>query len=67
MTLSLVFILSPLIKITAVIILVYLSTVMLSRFFLKKIGNLSGDGMGALVEITEVLFLFLCYISIKFI
>ena len=64
--LSLVFILVPLIKIIAVIILVYLFTIMLSRFFLKKIGNLSGDGIGALVEITEVLFLFLCYISIKF-
>jgi len=67
MDLSLVFILTPIIKIIAVIILVYLFTIMLSRFFLKKIGNLSGDGMGALVEITEVLFLFLSYICIKFI
>jgi adenosylcobinamide-GDP ribazoletransferase len=64
---NLVFILIPLIKIIAVIILIYLSTVALSRFFLKKIGNLSGDGMGAIVEITEVLFLFLCYMCIKFI
>ena len=67
MDLSLVFILAPLIKISAVIILVFLSTVGLSRFFLKKIGNLSGDGMGALVEITEALYLFLSYIAIKFI
>jgi adenosylcobinamide-GDP ribazoletransferase len=64
--LSLAFIIIPLIKIIAVITLLFLFTIMLSRFFLKKIGNLSGDGMGALVEITEVLFLFLCYISVKF-
>ena len=67
MDLNLVFILIPLIKICAVIIPVYLSTVMLSRFFIKKIGNLSGDGMGAIVEITEVFFLFLSYLSIRFI
>jgi adenosylcobinamide-GDP ribazoletransferase len=67
MDLNLAFILIPLIKIIAVIILVYLSTVALSRFFLKKIGNLSGDGIGAIVEITEVLFLFMCYMCIKFV
>jgi len=67
MDLNLVFILIPLVKIIAVIILIYLSTIALSRFFLRKIGNLSGDGMGAIVEITEVLFLFICYICIKFI
>jgi cobalamin synthase len=67
MDLNLVFIIIPLIKICAVIIPVYLSTVMLSRFFIKKIGNLSGDGMGAIVEITEVFFLFLSYLSIRFI
>lgn len=67
MDLGLVFILAPLIKIIALIILIYLSTAMLSRFFLRKIGNLSGDGMGAIVEISEVIFLFLSYICIKFI
>jgi adenosylcobinamide-GDP ribazoletransferase len=64
---NLIFIIIPMIKAIAVIFLVYLFTVMLSKFFLKKVGNLSGDVMGALVEITEVLFLFLSYISIKFI
>jgi len=64
--LSLIFLLVPLIKICLVIILVYLSTMMLSSFFLKKIGSLSGDAIGAVVEITEVLFLFLSYIAVKF-
>ncbi|MHB1347995.1 MAG: adenosylcobinamide-GDP ribazoletransferase [Candidatus Humimicrobiaceae bacterium] len=67
MDLGLVFILAPLTKIVTLVILIYLSTAMLSRFFLRKIGNLSGDGMGAIVEISEVIFLFLSYICVKFI
>ena len=67
MDLNAAFILIPLIKIFMVIVLIYLLTIALSRFLLKKIGNLSGDGMGATVEIIEVLFLFICYMSVRFI
>ena len=63
---ALIFLLVPLIKICLVIILIYLSTILLSKYFLKKIGNLSGDAVGAIVEITEVLFLFLSYIIARF-
>lgn len=63
--LSLIFMLVPLIKVILIILIIYLFTYLISRFFVKKIGNLSGDGIGALVEITEVLYLFLSFIAIK--
>jgi len=64
--LNLSFMLVPVIKIVALILLVYLFTYLLGKFFVKKIGNLSGDAIGALVEIMEVFYLFLCYIMIKY-
>jgi len=65
--LNLSFMLIPVIKIVVLILLVYLFTYLLGRFFVKKIGNLSGDAIGALVEIMEVFYLFLCYIIVKYV
>lgn len=65
--LNLLFILVPFIKITLIILLIYLCTYLSAKFFVKKIGVLSGDAIGALIEITEVLYLLISFIIIKYV
>ncbi|MCE5329823.1 adenosylcobinamide-GDP ribazoletransferase [bacterium] len=65
--LNMSFMLIPVLKLVIVILLIYYLTYVLGKFFVKKIGNLSGDAIGALVEITEVFYLFSCFIIIKYI
>jgi adenosylcobinamide-GDP ribazoletransferase len=65
--LNLILILTPLIKSIIIIIIIYFFTYLTGKFFTKKTGALSGDTIGALVEITEVLYLFFGFIIIKFV
>ncbi|MDD5658767.1 MAG: adenosylcobinamide-GDP ribazoletransferase [Actinomycetota bacterium] len=60
------FMMIPVFKVVAIILLVYFFTCILGSFFVKKIGSLSGDAIGALVEIIEVFYLFSCFTVIKY-
>jgi len=55
-----------LIKLILILILIYLFYYLILKFFIKKTGILSGDIIGATVEITEVIYLFFGYLVFKF-
>jgi len=61
---SYLFVLIPLMKSIIIIILIILFTNLIGKFFIKRTGRLSGDSVGAVVEITEIIYLFLVYIFI---
>jgi adenosylcobinamide-GDP ribazoletransferase len=46
-----------LLKIIVIFILLYILSFSMSRFFAKKFGGLTGDNLGAITEISEVIFL----------
>jgi len=46
-------------KMIVIFITVYVFSFLISRFFAKKFGGLTGDNLGAITEMSEVLFLFI--------
>lgn len=54
----------PVIKCSIIIMLIILFAETAGRFLIRRIGRLSGDAIGAVVEITEIIYLFLIYIFI---
>ncbi|MBU2621795.1 MAG: adenosylcobinamide-GDP ribazoletransferase [Proteobacteria bacterium] len=46
-------------KMIVIFIMVYIFSFLMSRFFEEKFGGLTGDNMGAITEMSEVLFLFI--------
>lgn len=46
-----------LLKMIAILISVYILSFLMSRFFAKKFGGLTGDNLGAITEMSEVIFL----------
>jgi len=58
------FVLIPVAKSIIIIVFINLFTNFIGRFFIKKIGRLSGDAIGAVVEITEIIYLLFVYIFI---
>ncbi|MBU1181649.1 MAG: adenosylcobinamide-GDP ribazoletransferase [Pseudomonadota bacterium] len=53
-----------LLKMIVIFILVYILSFSMSRFFAKKFGGLTGDNLGAITEMSEVIFLLMflgCY------
>jgi cobalamin synthase len=54
----------PVFKSLIMISLIILIAETAGRFFIRKIGRLSGDAIGAVVEMTEIIYLFLVYIFI---
>lgn len=61
---SLLFAVIPVLKSLIIIFMIALFTETAGRFLVKRIGRLSGDAIGAVVEITEIIYLFLVYILI---
>lgn len=55
------------VKLLIIIICTFLFTMFLYRFFSRRIGKVSGDVFGAVCVLTEIFFLFLNYIVIKFV
>jgi len=54
-------------KLLIVVILTFLFAAAAGRFFTKRVGRISGDVFGAVCVLTEVFFLLLNYIFIKFV
>ncbi len=61
---SLLFVLIPVLKSLIIIFMIALFTETAGKFLIKRIGRLSGDAIGAVVEIAEVIYLFFVYILI---
>lgn len=61
---KLFFLIIPFLKSILAILIFYFITKILSKFFLKKIGRLSGDAIGALVEISEIVYIFIICLMI---
>jgi cobalamin synthase len=54
-------------KLVIVVILTFLFIAAISRFFTRRIDTVSGDIFGAVCVLTEIFFLLLNYIVIKFV
>ncbi len=61
---AILFVIIPVLKSIIIILLIILFSEIAGRFFIKRIGRLSGDAIGAVVEMTEIIYLFLVYIFV---